>query len=56
MSDGGKFNEDDVGRQQKKKTIFTTYKSFPYLNNRSEVMSLNHVIFLLYFINTLLIF
>eukprot|EP00027_Filamoeba_sp_ATCC50430_P006902 CAMPEP_0168562256 /NCGR_PEP_ID=MMETSP0413-20121227/12026_1 /TAXON_ID=136452 /ORGANISM="Filamoeba nolandi, Strain NC-AS-23-1" /LENGTH=1688 /DNA_ID=CAMNT_0008593671 /DNA_START=186 /DNA_END=5252 /DNA_ORIENTATION=+ len=37
MSDGGKFDEADVSRQQKRKTIFCIGKSFPYLNNRIEV-------------------
>jgi len=44
MSDGGKFNEDDVGRQQKRKTIYEITRAFPYLNNRIEVISSSVII------------
>ncbi len=47
MLGGGKFNEDDVGRQQKKKTIFTTAHPFPYLNNRIQIISMEEVQYIL---------
>ncbi|PRP79944.1 hypothetical protein PROFUN_05920 [Planoprotostelium fungivorum] len=46
MTGGGKFNEDDVGRQQKKKTIYYIDRSFPYLNNRLPIVRQEDIILL----------
>lgn len=43
MSDGGKFDEEDVSRHQKKKTIYTTARAFPYLTNRIEIVKSHNV-------------
>jgi len=44
MKNGLPFNEDDVENQQKKKTIFSLERAFPFLNNRSEVVSSEDII------------
>jgi len=44
MSDGGKFDEDDVSRQQKRKTIFTVNRAFPYLTSRIPVIHSEDII------------
>eukprot|EP01119_Soliformovum_irregulare_P012303 TRINITY_DN3184_c0_g1_i7.p1 TRINITY_DN3184_c0_g1~~TRINITY_DN3184_c0_g1_i7.p1 ORF type:complete len:1811 (+),score=445.59 TRINITY_DN3184_c0_g1_i7:572-5434(+) len=44
MSGGGKFDEGDVSRHLKKKTIYTTGRGFPHLTSRIEIVSIEHVI------------
>eukprot|EP01117_Protostelium_nocturnum_P015724 TRINITY_DN611_c0_g1_i2.p1 TRINITY_DN611_c0_g1~~TRINITY_DN611_c0_g1_i2.p1 ORF type:complete len:1956 (-),score=658.81 TRINITY_DN611_c0_g1_i2:97-5964(-) len=44
MKGGGKFNEDDVGKQQKRKTIYHLERAFPYLNNRIPIKHTEEII------------
>jgi len=44
VSDEGKIVQDDLSRQQKKKTIFEVDKCFPYLKNRLPVISKTEII------------
>ena len=41
---GPKLQTDDLSKQQKKKTLFTTELAFPYLKNRLEIVAKRDVI------------
>lgn len=41
---GPKLQTDDLSKQQKKKTLFTTELAFPYLKNRLEIVAKREVI------------
>lgn len=47
--EGEKFNEEDVSRLQKRKTIFKVDKALPYITNRIEVISETEVSFVHFF-------